>query len=77
MSHSVGARLRFSGLDEDSRYEVKIIWPLKPTSYSISILEVIDESVISGDGLINVGIQLPIMLPASVLIFHLSRVIES
>jgi len=77
LSHSVGARLRFSGLDEDSRYEVKIIWPLKPTSYSTSILEVIDGSVISGDGLINVGIQLPIMLPASVLIFHLSRVIES
>ncbi|CAI8418155.1 MAG: Alpha-galactosidase [Porticoccaceae bacterium UBA1117] len=77
LSHSVGARLRFSGLDEDSRYEVKIIWPLKPTSYSTSILEIIDESVISGDGLINVGIQLPIMLPASVLIFHLSRVIES
>ena len=77
LSHSVGARFRFSGLDKDSRYEVKIIWPLKPTSYSTSILEVIDGSVISGDGLINVGIQLPIMLPASVLIFYLSRVIES
>jgi alpha-galactosidase len=73
LSHSVGARLRFFGLDEDSRYKVNIIWPLKPKSYSTSILEVIDGSVISGDGLINVGMQLPIMVTGSLFIIHLQR----
>jgi len=36
-------------------------------------LDVINGSFISGDALANVGLQLPIMLPTSLLIFHLRR----
>jgi alpha-galactosidase len=71
--HSVGGRLRFVGLDKHGIYEVNIVWPLEPSSYSKSILDVINGSVISGDALANVGLQLPIMLPTSLLIFHLRR----
>jgi alpha-galactosidase len=73
LSHSVGGRLRFVGLDKDGIYEVNIVWPLEPSSYSKSILDIINGSVISGDALANVGLQLPIMLPTSLLIFHLRR----
>ena len=74
LSNSVGGRLRFDGLDKHSLYEVSIVWPLEPSSYSKSILNVINGSIISGDALVTVGLQLPIMLPASLLLFHLCRV---
>lgn len=74
LSNSVGGRLRVDGLDKHSLYEVSIVWPLEPSSYSKSILNVINGSIISGDALVTVGLQLPIMLPASLLIFHLCRV---
>ena len=74
LSNSVGGQLRFDGLDKHSLYEVSIVWPLEPSSYSKSILNVINGSIISGDALVTVGLQLPIMLPASLLLFHLCRV---
>ncbi|MDE0785468.1 MAG: alpha-galactosidase [Porticoccaceae bacterium] len=73
LSHSVGGRLRFASLDQNSGYTVNVVWPLTPSSYSKSILDVINGAVISGDVLVNAGIQLPIMLPGSMLIFHLSK----
>jgi alpha-galactosidase len=73
LSHSVGGRLKFIGLDSDCLYEVSIVWPREPKSYSTSILDVINGSVISGEALTNAGIQLPIMHPASLLVFHLIR----
>ena len=72
-SHSVGGRLQFIGLDSDCLYEVSIVWPQEPKSYSKSILDVINGSVITGEALTNAGIQLPIMHPASLLVFHLIR----
>jgi hypothetical protein len=52
---------------------VNIVWPAEPKSYSKSILDVINESTISGDALKNAGVQLPIMQPTSMLVFHLHR----
>ena len=47
------------------------IWPTTPSSASSSIVDVINGSVVSGDALMNFGLQLPIMQPTSLLIFHL------
>jgi len=66
-------RLHFRGLDADQLYRVNIIWPLQPSSSSASILEIINGSVISGDALKNAGLQLPIMQPETLLIFHLQQ----
>ncbi|MDA8787232.1 GH36 C-terminal domain-containing protein, partial [Porticoccaceae bacterium] len=66
-------RLHFRGLDANRLYTVNIIWPLQPSSSSASILDIINGSVISGDGLINAGLQLPIMQPETLLIFHLQQ----
>lgn len=65
-------RLRFRGLAANTLYTVYIIWPSVPSSTSSSILDVINGSVISGDALMNFGLQLPIMQPTSLLIFHLT-----
>ena len=65
-------RLRFRGLAANTLYTVCIIWPSVPSSTSSSILDVINGSVISGDALMNFGLQLPIMQPTSLLIFHLT-----
>jgi alpha-galactosidase len=71
LQNSVGGSLLFVGLDKDRIYSIRIIWPEQPQSYSKSILDVINGSQISGEALINVGVQLPIMKPASLLVFHL------
>jgi hypothetical protein len=73
LSSSVGGRLQFAGLDSNSLYMVNIVWPAEPKSYSKSILDVINGSTMSGDALKNTGVQLPIIQPASMLVFHLYR----
>ena len=73
LSHSVGGRLQFIGLDSNCLYQVSIVWPQEPKSYSTSILDVINGSVISGEALTKAGIQLPVMHPASLLVFYLIR----
>ena len=73
LSSSVGGRLQFAGLDSNSLYLVNIVWPTEPKSYSKSILDVINGSTMSGDALKNAGVQLPILRPASMLVFHLYR----
>ncbi len=72
--NSSPGRFRFRELELDEHYEVNIIWPLQPYNYSTSIIDVINGAVVTGDALMRVGLQLPIMLPQSLLIFHLSRV---
>ena len=71
--NSAPGRLCFRGLDPEAQYEINIVWPLQPTSISTSILDVINGAVINGDALANFGVQLPIMLPQSLLIFHLQK----
>ncbi|MEH6567508.1 MAG: alpha-galactosidase [Halioglobus sp.] len=71
--NSAPGRFRFRGLGSDDQYEINIIWPEKPRSYSKSILDVINGSVVSGDALMRIGLQLPIMMPESLLIIYLQK----
>lgn len=68
---STPGRLRLSGLQRDQNYTVSIVWPLQPSSYSTSVLDVIDGAVLSGDALMRAGMQLPVLRPHSILILHL------
>jgi len=72
--NSSPGQFRFRGLEVDALYEANIIWPLEPYYYSECILDVIDGAVLSGDALMRVGMQLPIMLPQTLLIMHLRQV---
>ena len=73
LPHSVGGQLRLVGLNRQSRYRIRIIWPQTLESYSESVINVIDGAVIAGDALMNMGVQLPIMNPQTLLIFHLRQ----
>jgi alpha-galactosidase len=71
--HSVAGKLRFTGLDIDSKYELNVVWPPKFVGPSKSAIEQVKGSVIGGDVLVKMGMQLPIMQPETMLIFHLRR----
>jgi len=68
---STPGRFLFRGLKRKAFYNVKIAWPLAPRSYSGSILDVIGDAPVSGDALMRAGMQLPIMQPETLLVFHL------
>ena len=65
-------RLRFDGLDPGQLYTVSLIWPGKIESYSESILDVIDGARVSGDALMNAGMQLPVLRPETLILLHLT-----
>jgi alpha-galactosidase len=71
-------QLSFDGLDPLARYRIRLIWPQawKPV-ISPCILEAMEldsgGSVYSGEALMHVGMQLPLSLPETVLLFHLRR----
>ncbi len=73
------AQLAFDGLDPLAHYRIRLIWPQawKPV-ISPCILEAMEldtgGSVYSGEALTHVGMQLPLSLPETVLLFHLTRV---
>ncbi|MBF7074223.1 alpha-galactosidase [Glaciecola sp. MH2013] len=66
-------KYRFTGLDEQKAYRFNLIWPTHLKEYSESILSKIEGEVISGELLVNMGMQLPITFPQTTLIFELSE----
>ena len=70
---SAPGRMRLRGLLPDVRYAVDVVWPLEPHSCSESILDVIGGEVFNGAALMNAGMQLPILRPENLLVFHLTQ----
>ena len=69
-------RIYFSELAPNLNYRVRIIWPSPMRSYTApSIVEACqldgDGAVFSGEALIHMGLQLPLLYPETCLIFHL------
>lgn len=63
------------GLDASKAYRIRLVWPQKWQSISSpSVADALDltggGSVISGEALMTVGMQLPLTTPESVLLFH-------
>ena len=65
---------RFTGLDAAKTYQFNMIWPNQLKEYSPSILSKIEGQKISGQALIQLGMQLPISFPQTTLIFELKEV---
>jgi len=66
-------KYRFTGLDATKTYQLNKIWPTSLKEYSPSILAKIEGQKISGQALIQVGMQLPISFPQTTLIFELKE----
>jgi len=71
---TVPKKYRFTGLDAAKTYQFNKIWPTHLKEYSPSILAKIEGQQISGQALIQVGMQLPISFPQTTLIFELKEV---
>ncbi len=71
-------QLAFDGLDPLAQYRMKLMWPAawKPV-ISPCIIDALDlkgaGSVFSGAALMHIGMQLPLSLPQTVLLFRLTR----
>ncbi|WP_296680642.1 alpha-galactosidase [Novosphingobium sp.] len=71
-------RLRFVGLDPDSSYRLRLVWPQGWTSvHPPSISEALDltekGALFTGDALMKAGLQLPQARPETVLLFSLEN----
>jgi alpha-galactosidase len=69
-------RLHFVGLDPSLTYRIQMVWPQGwSTTFTPSVFEALDlghgGALVSGDALMNVGMQLPLCHPQTVLLFHL------
>jgi alpha-galactosidase len=70
-------KICFDGLNPDLAYQLKLIWPRGWTSPSKpSVLDALDlrgdGAVLSGAALMKIGLQLPLSLPETVLLFHVT-----
>ena len=72
--NAIAGRLRLSGLDTQSSYQLDIIWPNNLDNYADSALDASNGSVFSGDALTQLGLQLPIMRPAELLILRVQKI---
>ncbi|MEM7006728.1 MAG: alpha-galactosidase [Pseudomonadota bacterium] len=75
-TETLPGRIFFSGLNADESYRVRIVWPSPVVSRSSpSVIEALDlngnGSVIAGDALMQMGIQVPLLYPETCLIWHL------
>jgi alpha-galactosidase len=67
-------KFRFAGLDSETQYNIKMIWPSELFEYSTSITSVIEGKTYSGEVLMQFGMQLPVVFPQTSLIFSLTKV---
>ncbi len=78
MPETLPGMLRFPGLDAARRYLLKCIWPVQPRTPTPHWLEnsaLVGEGIVaSGDMLMKVGLQLPVLFPESCILLELEAV---
>tara|TARA_R110001592_G_C13153904_1_gene748356 strand:+ start:694 stop:2832 length:2139 start_codon:yes stop_codon:yes gene_type:complete len=67
-------KYRFVGLADEKIYKLTLIWPTQLKEYSPSVLSKIQGQKFSGESLMQLGMQLPVLFPQSSLIFELNAV---
>jgi alpha-galactosidase len=67
-------KYRFVGLAAEKKYLLSLIWPKQLKEYSPSILSQIQGKQFTGEALMQLGMQLPVLFPQSSLIFELNEV---
>ena len=67
-------RYRFVGLSPQQSYRISLVWPLHLKEYSASVLSQIEGTVVTGEALMQFGLQMPITHPQTSLVFELLAV---
>ena len=69
-------RQPLAGLDADRSYRIRLVWPTRWRSRSARAADALDltaaGTVLAGDALMKVGLQLPLTEPETVLLLHLT-----
>lgn len=69
--------VHFDGLDKEAEYHIKLEWPEGWQSLSspsiVEALRIREGSIVSGEGLSTIGMQLPLSFPETTLLIHLKR----
>ena len=65
-------KYKFVGLSADKVYKLTLVWPTKLKEYSPSVLSKIQGQKFSGESLMQLGMQLPVLFPQTSLIFELN-----
>ena len=68
------SRYRFIGLDPDSHYELKLVWPGHLHPLQTNHKDALTDTHWSSYWLMSVGLSLPILQPESLVIYHLKAV---
>ena len=66
-------KYRFTGLAEEKSYRLSRIWPTELKEYSTSVLSAVEGQIFTGEVLIKVGLQLPVLFPQTSLVFKLEE----
>lgn len=66
-------RYRFIGLDPQKQYRLKKVWPVVLREYSTSVLDAVENEVFTGELLVSVGLQLPVLFPQTSIIFYVEE----
>ena len=66
-------RLQFQGLDPNQIYQLDCIWPINASSSTPSILDSAKACLVSGAALMEHGMQMPLILPETLLLFSLTQ----
>ena len=70
--------LKFPGLDPQNRYRIKVIWPTEittPPPHRLETSGLLEKGYeATGDALMKVGLQLPVLMPQSCIIFEVKAV---
>ncbi len=65
--------LKFIGLDPKARYTVEKVWPEVLDEYSPSVIQMADGQTFSAELLMKHGMQLPILMPQTSIVFKLTK----
>lgn len=72
--HTTPGRYYFVGLDRGTAYRLTRLWPETLKEYSPSVLQATEGEVFSGEALMQIGLQLPVLFPQTALVFLLEAV---
>ena len=76
--HVLPGVMKFPGLDETRSYRLRVIWPAKietPHQIHLETSGLMQDGLeVRGDILMRVGLQLPLMLPETCLVFEVKAV---
>lgn len=71
---TIPPKYRFVGLAANKTYQLTLVWPTQLKEFSPSILSKIQGQKFTGEALMQLGMQLPVLFPQSSLIFELNIV---